>query len=33
LHFKNYDNEDFLLEAPLPKDMKALLQQLKKNRG
>jgi len=32
LHFKNYDNEDFLIEAPLPKDMKALLQQLKKNR-
>ena len=33
LHFKNYDNEDLLIEAPLPKDMKALLQQLKKNRG
>ena len=33
LHFKNSNNEDFTLEAPLPKDMKALLQQLKKNRG
>ena len=32
LHFKNYHNEDFLIEAPLPKDMKALLQQLKKNK-
>ncbi|MEO8822169.1 MAG: RluA family pseudouridine synthase [Ginsengibacter sp.] len=33
LHFKDANNEDFFIEAPLPKDMKALLQQLKKNRG
>jgi 23S rRNA pseudouridine955/2504/2580 synthase/23S rRNA pseudouridine1911/1915/1917 synthase len=32
LHFKNYDNVDFLMDAPLPKDMKALLQQLRKNK-
>ncbi|MEO8853356.1 MAG: RluA family pseudouridine synthase [Ginsengibacter sp.] len=33
LHFKDIHQKDFLIEAPLPKDMKALLQQLKKNRG
>ncbi|MEO6894332.1 MAG: RluA family pseudouridine synthase [Ginsengibacter sp.] len=33
LHFKDASNKDFFIEAPLPKDMKALLQQLKKNRG
>jgi len=33
LHFKDIRQEKFSLEAPLPKDMKALLQQLKKNRG
>ena len=33
LHFKDANNKDFFIEAPLPKDMKALLQQLKKNRG
>jgi len=32
LHFKDVNGEDFFIEAPLPKDMKALLQQLKKNR-
>lgn len=32
LHFKDQHEREFLLEAPLPKDMKALLQQLKKNR-
>ena len=32
LHFKVTNGDDFFLEAPLPKDMKALLQQLKKNR-
>lgn len=33
LHFKDAGGGDFFIEAPLPKDMKALLQQLKKNRG
>lgn len=33
LHFKDVNHKDFFIEAPLPKDMKALLQQLKKNRG
>lgn len=33
LRFKDIHQKDFLIEAPLPKDMKALLQQLKKNRG
>lgn len=33
LHFKDNHHQDFSLEAPMPKDMKALLQQLKKNRG
>lgn len=33
LHFADIHQKDFLIEAPLPKDMKALLQQLKKNRG
>ena len=33
LHFKDIHQKDFFIEAPLPKDMKALLQQLKKNRG
>jgi len=33
LNFKDLSGENFSLEAPLPKDMKALLQQLKKNRG
>lgn len=33
LHFKDASNKDFFIEAPLPKDMKALLQQLKKIRG
>ena len=32
LHFTNIHKEEFFLEAPLPKDMKALLQQLRKNR-
>ena len=32
LHFKDEHQKEFLLEAELPKDMKALLQQLKKNR-
>ncbi len=32
LHFKDMHHEGFFLEAPLPKDVKALLQQLKKNR-
>ena len=32
LHFKDIHQKDFFIEAPLPKDMKALLQQLKKNR-
>lgn len=32
LHFKDEHQKDFLIEAALPKDMKALLQQLKKNR-
>lgn len=32
LHFRDINQKQFLLEAPLPKDMKALLQQLKKNR-
>ena len=32
LHFKDIHHKDFFLEAPLPKDMRALLQQLKKNR-
>ncbi|MEO8961420.1 MAG: RluA family pseudouridine synthase [Ginsengibacter sp.] len=33
LHFKDSHRNEFSQEAPLPKDMKALLQQLKKNRG
>jgi len=33
LSFKDMHKKDFSLEAPVPKDMKALLQQLKKNRG
>ena len=33
LHFKDLNQKDFSLKAPIPKDMKALLQQLKKNRG
>lgn len=32
LNFKDANGKQFLIEAPLPKDMKALLQQLKKNR-
>ncbi len=32
LSFKDAAGKDFFIEAPLPKDMKALLQQLKKNR-
>ncbi len=32
LRFKDASGKDFFIEAPLPKDMKALLQQLKKNR-
>jgi 23S rRNA pseudouridine1911/1915/1917 synthase len=32
LHFKDIHQKEFFIEAPLPKDMKALLQQLKKNR-
>lgn len=32
LHFKDINQKDFFIEAPLPKDMRALLQQLKKNR-
>lgn len=32
LHFKDSSEKEFFLEAPLPKDMKALMQQLKKNR-
>ena len=33
LQFTDVHGKTFLIEAPLPKDMKALLQQLKKNRG
>ena len=33
LHFKDAKKKEFFIEAPLPKDMKALLQQLKKIRG
>jgi len=33
LHFKDIHQKEFFIEAPLPKDMKALVQQLKKNRG
>jgi 23S rRNA pseudouridine1911/1915/1917 synthase len=33
LNFKDIHQKEFFLEAPLPKDMRALLQQLKKNRG
>jgi 23S rRNA pseudouridine1911/1915/1917 synthase len=33
LHFTDMHYKEFFIEAPLPKDMKALLQQLKKNRG
>ncbi len=33
LHFTDSHKKEFFFEAPLPKDMKALLQQLKKNRG
>ncbi|HUZ62061.1 MAG TPA: RluA family pseudouridine synthase [Hanamia sp.] len=33
LHFKDIHQKDFSFEAPLSKDMKALLQQLKKNKG
>ena len=33
LYFKDIHQKEFFIEAPLPKDMKALLQQLKKNRG
>jgi 23S rRNA pseudouridine1911/1915/1917 synthase len=32
LRFKDVDTKDYFIEAPLPKDMSALLQQLKKNR-
>ncbi len=32
LHFTNNFGKEFFIEAPLPKDMKALLQQLRKNR-
>jgi 23S rRNA pseudouridine955/2504/2580 synthase/23S rRNA pseudouridine1911/1915/1917 synthase len=32
LRFKDIHQKEFSIEAPLPKDMKALLQQLKKNR-
>jgi 23S rRNA pseudouridine1911/1915/1917 synthase len=32
LRFKDVNTKDFFIEAPLPKDMIALLQQLKKNR-
>lgn len=32
LHFKDIHQKIFFIEAPLPKDMKALMQQLKKNR-
>jgi 23S rRNA pseudouridine955/2504/2580 synthase/23S rRNA pseudouridine1911/1915/1917 synthase len=33
LYFKDIHHKEFSIEASLPKDMKALLQQLKKNRG
>ncbi len=33
LNFKDANNNPHTLEAPVPKDIKALLQQLKKNRG
>lgn len=33
LHFKDAQSNEHFLEAPVPKDMKALLQQLKKNRA
>jgi len=33
LEFRDIHGKNFFIEAPLPKDMKALLQQLKKNRG
>ena len=33
LNFKDANNNVYALEAPVPKDIKALLQQLKKNRG
>lgn len=33
LHFTDQHQKNFFIEAPLPKDMKALLQQLKKVRG
>jgi 23S rRNA pseudouridine1911/1915/1917 synthase len=33
LHFKDAHGKMHVLEVPVPKDMKALLQQLKKNRG
>ncbi len=33
LNFKDANNHPYTLEAPVPKDIKALLQQLKKNRG
>jgi 23S rRNA pseudouridine955/2504/2580 synthase/23S rRNA pseudouridine1911/1915/1917 synthase len=33
LKFKDQDNNDFDLKAELPKDMRAFLQQLKKNRA
>jgi len=33
LKFKDQDNNEFALKAELPKDMRAFLQQLKKNRG
>ncbi|MEO8720012.1 MAG: RluA family pseudouridine synthase [Ginsengibacter sp.] len=32
LHFRDIHQKEFNIEAPLPKDMKALLQQLEKNR-
>lgn len=32
LHFKDIHQKEFSIETPLPKDIKALLQQLKKNR-
>lgn len=33
LHFTDIHQKEFVIEAPLPKDMKALLQQLRKNRN
>jgi 23S rRNA pseudouridine955/2504/2580 synthase/23S rRNA pseudouridine1911/1915/1917 synthase len=33
LNFKGMDGKDYSIEAPLPKDMSALLTQLRKHRG